>query len=327
MIWYMSRKFLIITGVFSFLTLFVQWGLTGISGLFSAVIQIIVCGFIATIIGFLIRRETHGFRTHLLRSTLVFASVIGVFSSVIILFIAYQNLFPAAVWKVILTNNEKTVVFYQMSHIATPRFYSQVREGLIELTASWYMVYAEWVRPGTAENQERFDKLLGIKMTKTLYSNFSTLFGLVSQNDDLYEGIAPWNIQNVDISLDDIMGLIGTGTRIPEVSPVDIEAELAMLQWSEKWPLLAPFMRSVLNFLLKNEGSIDVFASGFPSEVFNTILHDRNEYIVATLESDSHKNIVLVYGALHFQGIYDLLRSHDSNWRILSVEALYPYSF
>lgn len=86
-------------------------------------------------------------------------------------------------------------------------------------------------------------------------------------------------------------------------------------------------MRSMLNFFLKNDGSIDTLTSGFPPQVFNAILHDRNAFIVKKLEADSQKNIVLVYGAMHFQGIYDLLKSHDPNWKILSVESLYPYSF
>ena len=86
-------------------------------------------------------------------------------------------------------------------------------------------------------------------------------------------------------------------------------------------------MRSMLNFFLRNNSSLDSLASGFSPEVFDVILHDRNAFIVKTLEADTQKNIVLVYGALHFQGIYDLLKTHDPKWKILSVESLYPYSF
>lgn len=48
----------------------------------------------------------------------------------------YQSLFPAAVGKIILSNTDQTLVVYQMSHIATPRFYTEVGQGIQALTAS-----------------------------------------------------------------------------------------------------------------------------------------------------------------------------------------------
>ena len=77
--------------------------------------------------------------------------------------------------------------------------------------------------------------MLGIKITKTLYENFSTLFGLASQDDVLYEHVASGSLQNVDISLDDIMNLIGTGGIAASGSleaPIDLEAEIATLNAS-----------------------------------------------------------------------------------------------
>lgn len=60
-------------------------------------------------------------------------------------------------------------------------------------------------------------------------------------------------------------------------------------------------MRSMLSYFLRNEGNIDSMMSGFSPEVFDTILHDRNAYIVERFFSDTRRDIVLVYGALHFQ--------------------------
>ena len=62
--------------------------------------------------------------------------MIGFFSGILLIFMLFQNAFPAAVGKIILTNGDKTVVFYQMSHIATPAFYDQVKNGITELAAS-----------------------------------------------------------------------------------------------------------------------------------------------------------------------------------------------
>lgn len=56
---------------------------------------------------------------------------------------AYQYVFPASVGKIILSNGERNIVFFQMSHIATPDFYREVQSDLQSLTASGYTVYAE----------------------------------------------------------------------------------------------------------------------------------------------------------------------------------------
>lgn len=56
---------------------------------------------------------------------------------------AYQHIFPASVGKIILSNGERNIVFFQMSHIATPDFYADIHNDLKSLTASGYTVYAE----------------------------------------------------------------------------------------------------------------------------------------------------------------------------------------
>lgn len=71
-------------------------------------------------------------------------------------------------------------------------------------------------------------------MTKTLYENFASLFGLASQDNSIYTGVASGSLQNVDISLDDIMNLIGTGMISPTAEPLDLEAEIATLSTSER---------------------------------------------------------------------------------------------
>jgi len=76
----MSRRFLIITSFLSFLALFVQWGFTGSSGLLGGIVQILSCGLIASFIVRILRGKDISFRSNFIRSTLVFASVIGFFS-------------------------------------------------------------------------------------------------------------------------------------------------------------------------------------------------------------------------------------------------------
>jgi hypothetical protein len=61
------------------------------------------------------------------------------------------------------------------------------------------------VRPGTPENQKKFDQALGFSLTHDLYSEIASLIGLQSQdNRILYAGISTGSLRSVDLSIDDI---------------------------------------------------------------------------------------------------------------------------
>ncbi len=180
---------------------------------------------------------------------------------------------------------------------------------------------------GTQVNQERFDRLLGVKMTHSLYSTLAGSIGLVAQGSGLYTGIPSRSLQNVDISIDTIISLIGTGNQVPESIPIDLENELRNITERTDNFLFGPLIRAFLNFLLRNGGDIDLPMETLPGKLYHTILYERNLHIVNAIEASDQKNIVLVYGALHFEGIYSLLRSHDPKWSISSIKPLYPYSY
>ncbi len=134
-------------------------------------------------------------------------------------------------------------------------------------------------------------------------------------------------MQNVDISIDTIISLIGTGVNLPLDSPIDIEDDLRNISQNQNAVLFNPLIRAFLNFILKNGGDIDIGTTLTGDRLSHAIIHDRNAHIVDTLKQSDQNNFVLIYGALHFEGIYSLLRAGDQNWKIISVEPLYPYAY
>ena len=65
---------------------------------------------------------------------------------------------------------------------------------------------------------------------------------------------------------------------------------------------------------------------GGDTQLMDVLLHSRNAHIVDTLYKETNgSGVVLVYGALHFQGVYELLRARDPSWRVDSIEPRYPY--
>ncbi len=81
-----------------------------------------------------------------------------------------------------------------------------------------------------------------------------------------------------------------------------------------------------MNIVLRYTESSDILMAQIGPEVADVIIKKRNVHVIDTVLVNTGSNIVIVYGALHFQGMYELLRNHDQNWKIEKLEALYPYT-
>ncbi len=213
-----------------------------------------------------------------------------------------------------------------MSHVATPKFYNTVKSDLISLTETGYIVYIEWVTPWKKENQDRFEKMLGMKFNSGTYESMANALGMVAQDKSLFSGLKKESLKNVDISIDDIVSLTSSSSTLSSSdAPIDLEAEFAKLPSFADNSLFAYMMQAVMNFSLKYDTSFDLLSSGIDSGLLDTILSKRNHYVVDTFIKGSDQKVVFLYGGLHFQGMYDLLKIANPEWKILAVEARYPY--
>ena len=71
-----------------------------------------------------------------------------------------------------------------MSHIANREFYTQKNAQLQSLAQSGYTILVEGVRPGSTENQSKFDAYMGFQFTETLYDTIALLTGFEAQNNE-----------------------------------------------------------------------------------------------------------------------------------------------
>lgn len=195
-------------------------------------IQIVIISVVFAGIVFLFRRS-ESFLTRCMRNMLILFSVHGIFGLVLIFFSVYSNSFPGSVSKIILSNNSGSIVFLQMSHVGTESFYETIGSDIRTYSNSGYIIYAEGVRPGSMKSQNQFDQILGVKMGSGLYDSLAHMIGLQAQDASLYKHVPKVQFRNVDISIDDIVSLIGTGS-IPPTPPIDLESELRA--FSEEHP-------------------------------------------------------------------------------------------
>lgn len=323
-----QQKIFVFLVALTIVWLFIQFQLWGFMAFLWGLLQMILLAFLVGSIRYFLIQKKYTFSFLCIRTFLIFGAIAGFFASILWAFSLYHNTFPAHLGRIVLTNWERSIVFFQMSHIATPEFYQRTRDDIISLTHSGYIVYAEGVRPGTQKNTEAFQKLLGLKLTDKTYTTLANTIGMEAQDQSLYAGIGTGSLRYVDISIDDIMSFAsGTLLTPPLSDPLDLESEIARMD-NTLTPYARYVARSFLNFSLKiDERSFSYFWDAIDPRLLQNIIEKRNTHIVDTFLASSDTKAVFVYGALHFDGIYRLLTARDSRWKILEVNPLSPYGF
>lgn len=108
---------------------------------------------------------------------------------------------------------------------------------------------------------------------------------------------------------------------------IESEIESAVSLLSNRERIFIGWMaRGILSWSLKQSDSIDAFiTSPDQSRLFETIIDRRNDSIVEYILSHPKQKIVVVYGALHFNGVYESLQKIDKNWKTIDIKTSTPY--
>jgi hypothetical protein len=253
--------------------------------------------------------------------------VFGVSLTIFLSLIGYYNIVPAKLSQITLSQSGQSVVFLQMSHIASPEFYDIQKKTIDALSASGYVILIEWVWTGTQKSEDTLAQMFGFKFTPTLYSRISDTLGFVPQdNSYLFSWVPPKQRVSVDMSLDEIVRLASWSTLTPHASVIDIEKELANIPvMDDKNRLFLHFVsRAFFQWALLQSDTLekDIF---WDSVLFDVILHTRNQKIIDYIEKNPKQNIAVVYGALHFSWVYDALRDKNPLWHIVSYPSFSVY--
>lgn len=232
-----------------------------------------------------------------------------------------------------LSNGEKTLQFQTMIHIASPDFYEQVRANIENAKIEGAVYYFEWVKPGSKENQEKFNKALGVEFNEDLYRNMSKVYGVVAQDNMLFLNQVNDLDFNVDVSLDEIVSEYeklqsGSTTEHHIKPPVDISNQIVeeLAGRSEKELALINYInQGLLNFISKSDALQKVIADNFANqELFHVILNHRNEVVAEKIINSDHNYIYATYGELHFNWILKILKEHDPKWKITETKEFFP---
>ena len=301
----------------------------------------------------LIRKEAIGFFqffvTYLYRITVYLSIILMAFG----IFTYYQNnLNPAKMPLYTLSNGEKTIKFQAMSHIARSDFYRDVRLQIWLAKMKKYVLFYEWVKPGKKENKEIFDTAIGVEITPDLYKNFSKLYGVTQQNNNDFLNIRNSLDFNIDLDIDTIVKIYlekypkkkilkknkkdwslefyMKEKNSPKKEKINLNNEVInkLAKLNEKQLLILRYInKSILNFIIKHDNLRNFIIEKLDMpEIFSVILDDRNKNIVKNIQSSKYKNIFITYGLMHFDGVFDLLKKQDPNWKIIKTSYSFPIS-
>lgn len=243
----------------------------------------------------------------------------------------YYNSFPGKISDITLVNGKQNIVFLSMSHIATPDFYREKRSEIESYSQKGYTILVEWVSPGKDESHEKFNSALGMDFNHELYPAFARIAWLEVQSGSfLFENTQKPLLKNVDMSMDEIAGYIESQSWSDLVSRESLDM-VGELQKISQFPhgeqiFIKYIVRAFLNWSIVNMTDIAEITNENNRALFDIILTKRNEKIVNYIQEHPEENIVIVYGALHFSGVFESLKKMDKNWTLQSYSSSAPYA-
>jgi hypothetical protein len=246
----------------------------------------------------------------------------------------YNEISPAPMPEITISNWSKTVVFQAMSHIWTNTFYDTIKQNLTEYKKNWFVYFFEWVQGWNEENTEKFNKALWIEFNEDLYKNFSKLYWVINQDNNVFLWLVNDLDFNVDLNLDEIVELYEIELdkwedgEVKNEIPLDVNKQIieTLSNLNDKQlEILRYVNKSILNFIIKSEGLQDILTNNFTNVVlFDVILNKRNDVLANEIINSEYNKIYLTYWLLHFRWVLELLQENDSNWKIVWEKLFYP---
>lgn len=250
-------------------------------------------------------------------------------------FAYYSNeISPAKMPEYTISNWKKVVVFQAMSHIAKQDFYDKVRDNIRTFKSASWVYFYEWVKPGSKESSQKFDKALWINFTPDLYKYMSRLYWLNFQNNNDFLMLVNNLDFNVDLNLDEIVKIYEEKVKVSNVKPqenteiVNVSEQLLnqLNNLNDKeLKILVYLDQAIMNTVIKN----DKYAKGllknlWNQNLFDVILDERNNNLTKAIINSKYDKIYITYWLLHFEWILNLLQENDKNWKIIKTKYLYP---
>lgn len=261
----------------------------------------------------------------------IFLLIITSFFSIVTY--SLNEVYKAKMPEYTISNWDKIVKFQAMVHIWSQNFYDKIEKNIKEFKKEWWVLFFEWVKPGSEENMKKFNQAIWVEFDEELYKNFSKLYWVTFQDNEQFLWIENELDFNVDLSIDEIMSLYKekniVNNKVKTYSPpIDANKEIikTVSNLNEKeLKILVYINKAILNMIIWSDSMQWFLSNTFSNkELFEVILHERNKILVKEINESEYKKIYVTYWLLHFKWVLQELQKIDPNWKIIETKYLYP---
>lgn len=266
-------------------------------------------------------------------------SFVWIFLTIICWFVYYfNNINPSVLSNIFIQNsNWQKIVFVEMSHIASEKFYEEKASSIKKLSDEWYVFLVEWVGEWSEESHDLFNDAIWFDFSNDFYEKISKSIDLTHQTSNIYNGVPGEKLISVDMTMDEIADALNSlswsvdnsskSQNIPDFDISELAEKTNNLSSNEKFVLkqLSYFVLNLFTRVNNFDSTIDNMPDS-QKKLFDIIINSRNQKIVDYIMQNPDKNIAIVYWALHYQWVMKLLQENNNGWKIISVEKFFPYS-
>lgn len=237
--------------------------------------------------------------------TLLFLTIISLMSvSCMSLALNLLGVYDPKAQTIPLTNEDRSVVFIPMKHIALKDFYTNVGHKTDSLQKQGYTVFLESVSVRDSLSKEEKDTL-DLKLRRVLGTHVSKDGYLDTINNKLMGR----NFKNKKGLTNQPryykMGIDTTKARV-----VDVPANVLIKQYEQE------FGKIVLTDCDYNTKLEDKYTCGMlPKENRDKMVRTyREKYLAEAIMNEPNKKVVVIFGALHQEGLLKELKALDAKW-------------
>lgn len=242
-----------------------------------------------------------------------------------------------------LTNGDKTVVFQSMTHIGLPSFYKAVGEELVDYRSKGYSIFLEGLghyddkklkkgTPRYAEVVNKYNELVAKtnqdylkQLINTKYVRQGDAMAIYYSYDDRYIDFTTEELkQSIEVSLRDKKGNETDKEKIKELYSDTLgnhNEAYKQLMNNERSFILSSNLNDFFLFTVVDNYIMPTLRKlmNLPNLDADVTMAARNKKISDAIISSANKKIYIVYGALHFNGVFDNLKKNDQKWEIINT--------
>lgn len=232
---------------------------------------------------------------------------------------------PVMVNKYVLSNGTKTVVFQEMRHIGTGQFYKRVDEDIKYYRSQGYVFGYEGIFFMGGPEMYVNDK---IDYTKKYMEQPIILGGLEKEDVNL-------DLNWIDIAnkIEHKMKVVNDQNKKTSGYVSQTLSDIPMLKNENEMSkdgidLVDYTANNVIRIRyfenLKNKYGIDLQSIAYPDHPIekSVIIDERNKIVADFITEEGRDKVLVNYGAEHFDGIFKLLKSYDTKWKVVRFESI-----